>query len=97
MNKGLNTKRHAERRALERYGIDADENLIVRLKRKIRKGLKRKPGARTCSNDGAQPIANPRKAARSIWTVPLDGKKYRVVYERKANRIVTFLSLDATP
>jgi len=71
---------HARRRAAERYGITLDSELRNALIAEIQRGV--------------TTIMFRQSLRVSIHRVDLDGRVYRVVYDKRRKELVTFLPLD---
>lgn len=82
-SKGKCQRKHAKRRALERYGIDFTHQNMIDLKHHIMSG--RSQNVVTQSN------------RVTIHTLEWQGQTVRVVYDKLRKNIVSFLPLDKTP
>lgn len=77
MNKAEAERRHARRRAMERYGIELGPAGRAELVAAIRSGRSR--------------LVVRQSLRVSVHDVPRDGGLVRVVYDRQRHEIVTFL------
>lgn len=88
-------RRHAERRARERYG-GVPEETVRRIKRLIERCLRTRED-RTITEAGLHVCLQcGRRQERGVWRVRIGVDEYRVVYERPTGRIVTFLPKNPT-
>ena len=85
MNKARNTRRHAAKRALERYGVECTPELIKALRRAIKKRLHAPSDTDECA------IHMGQHGPRPVFRVRHAGIDFNLVWDRKAKRIVTFL------
>jgi hypothetical protein len=85
MSKARNTRIHAARRALERYGVDCSPDLIKALRRAIKRRLREGVCTDTCA------ILHQQHGPRPVFRVRHEGIDFKLVWDRKAKRIVTFL------
>jgi hypothetical protein len=76
-DKQLAQRRHAKRRAQERFGLEVNHEQYRELVRQIQVGK-------------AQFIERQFRS-RTHWWVTIDGKQARVVYDKDRHTIITFL------
>lgn len=85
MNKAANTRRHAEIRAFERYGVACTRELL----RSIRKAIRRRMKVTVDTPESA--IIKGMFSPRPVLRVNVQETDFFVVWDRAARRIVTFL------